>query len=110
MKEYAIRGWTDDDCAIVDQVFSKLQGKYSLLIVSILALEGEKSFGELSRALKPLNSKTLTDRLRSLQNDGVIINRREMDGKIKKSYYKIEKGKAEILELLKAFRLYAHKS
>lgn len=108
MSQYAIDNWTDSDCKIVEQTFSHLENKYTLLLMSVLALEGEKSFGEIKRALGAISSKTLSGRLSYLVKSGLIHNRREAKGKITKSIYSIDNGRQGFLELLVAFRSYAN--
>ena len=66
MSLYKIKDWTDDDCVSIQNIFEKLSGKYMLLIVSILVLEGRKSYGDLKRDLCRVSSKTLTERLQQL--------------------------------------------
>lgn len=105
-QHYAIPDWTNNDCALVEQMFASLEGRYSMLLMSAFALEGEMSFGRLRRELG-INAKTLTQRLERLQQDGLIVNRRIMEGKVRKSYYSLNGNKDEFLHLLKAFRVYA---
>lgn len=107
MKKYAIKSWTDDDCAKVQDAFELMQGKHTLLLVSILVLEGKKSFGELKRAIDGISTKILSQRLTMLVQSNVIKNERVMEGKVKKSYYYIDKGKKEFENILKAFKAYS---
>ena len=48
-----------------------LDGKWTLLILRDL-FEGTRRFGELLAALDGVSSKTLTDRLRSMQAQGIV--------------------------------------
>ncbi len=107
MTQYAIKSWTDDDCMVVEQLFTTLQGRYTLLLVSILALEGRHSFGSLKRSISGISTKTLADRLAHLVATGVIANEKVKEGNIVKSYYFIATGESEFLQLLKAFRTYS---
>ncbi len=104
MGKYRIEGWTDEDCAQVTRLFDVLSGKYTMLLVAILALEGEKNFGQLKRDMQPISSKTLAARLRHLERHGLITNRRITDGKVKLSYYGLNKNDKEVLAVLRAFR------
>jgi DNA-binding HxlR family transcriptional regulator len=106
--KYTIKDWSDSDCQLVESIFEKLSGKYTLLIVSILVLEGEHSFGDLRRAVPAINTKTLADRLAYLTRTGVISNRRVTEGRVNKSYYFVNSGNKEFQFLLKAFREYGH--
>jgi len=104
LKNYAISDWTDSDCDNVERMFSLLSGKYTMLLMSVLALEGEQSFGNLKRSLNPISSKTLSDRLSILTKAGLISNRRARVGRVEMSYYSQKRGNIEFLDILVAFR------
>jgi DNA-binding HxlR family transcriptional regulator len=55
----------------VERVLEILEGKWTILVVREL-LGGVKRFGELRRSLHPISQKTLTDRLRALEDKGVV--------------------------------------
>ena len=107
MAQYTIKDWTDNDCTTVGQLFANLQGRYTLLLVSILALEGRRSFGSLKRSISGISTKTLSERLAHLVATGVIVNEKVREGNIIKSYYFITTGESEFLQLLRAFRTYS---
>ena len=46
--------------------------KWKLLIIRDL-LTGTKRFGELRKSINGISQKVLTDNLRSLENDGIIV-------------------------------------
>ncbi len=60
----------DDSCPVARAVRS-LDGKWTLLIIRDL-LGGTRRFGELRSSLAGISSKTLTDRLRELSDDGLV--------------------------------------
>ena len=60
----------DDSCPVARAVRS-LDGKWTLLIIRDL-LGGTRRFGELRTSLAGVSSKTLTDRLRELTEDGLV--------------------------------------
>ena len=60
----------DDTCPVARAVRS-LDGKWTLLIIRDL-LGGTRRFGELRSSLVGISSKTLTDRLRELADDGLV--------------------------------------
>ena len=49
-----------------------ISGKWTLLIIRDLA-SGVKRFNQLERSLKGISPKTLSERLRSLEEEGVIL-------------------------------------
>jgi DNA-binding HxlR family transcriptional regulator len=55
----------------VGRTLELLEGKWTLLIVNEL-LGGVKRFGELRRSLHPISQKILTERLRALEERGVV--------------------------------------
>jgi DNA-binding HxlR family transcriptional regulator len=57
-------------CAL-EYTLDILEGKWTILILRNLA-SGVKRFGELRRTLYPISPKTLTDRLRMLEEQGII--------------------------------------
>lgn len=59
-----------DQCPIKLSV-DVLDGKWTLLILREL-FEGTRRFGQLLDALDGVSSKTLTDRLRSMQAQGIV--------------------------------------
>jgi DNA-binding HxlR family transcriptional regulator len=55
----------------VERTLKVLDGKWSTLIIREL-LSGPKRFGELRSALGDPSAKTLTDRLRALEHQGIL--------------------------------------
>ena len=55
----------------VERTLQVLDGKWSTLVVREL-LSGPKRFGELRDALGTPSAKTLTDRLRTLEHQGIL--------------------------------------
>jgi len=64
-----------DDCAEescpVALAVSVLDGKWTLLVIRDL-LRGTRRFSELRTSLQGISPKTLTDRLRSLEDHGLV--------------------------------------
>jgi DNA-binding HxlR family transcriptional regulator len=58
-------------CAL-EYTLDILEGKWTILILRDLA-SGVKRFGELRRTLHPISPKTLTDRLRMLEEQGIVM-------------------------------------
>jgi DNA-binding HxlR family transcriptional regulator len=61
----------DESCPVARAVRS-LDGKWTLLIIRDL-LGGTRRFGELRASLVGISSKTLTDRLRELAEDELVV-------------------------------------
>ena len=55
----------------VEPILELLDGKWMLLLLFEL-FNGTKRFGELRRKLHPISPKTLTDRLRLLEDKGIV--------------------------------------
>lgn len=56
---------------LVEPILEILDGKWTLLLLFEL-FHGTKHFGELRRKLQPISPKTLTDRLRLLEEKGLV--------------------------------------
>ena len=55
----------------IESLLEILEGKWTLLLLYHL-FNGVKRFGELRRMLHPISPKTLTDRLRLLEERGIV--------------------------------------
>jgi DNA-binding HxlR family transcriptional regulator len=55
----------------VEPILEILDGKWTLLLLFEL-FNGIRRFGELRRKLEPISPKTLTDRLRLLEEKGIV--------------------------------------
>jgi len=60
----------DKNCP-VERTVNVIGGKWTLLILRDL-FEGTKRFGEIRTSLTGVSPKTLTDKLRALESDGII--------------------------------------
>jgi len=67
---YDERVQTDERCT-VERAAEVISGKWMTLILRDL-LSGSKRFGELRASLAGISPKTLTDRLRELEQHGVV--------------------------------------
>ncbi|MFL6559519.1 MAG: winged helix-turn-helix transcriptional regulator, partial [Bacillus sp. (in: firmicutes)] len=59
------------ECSI-EKALSVIGGKWSFLVLREL-FEGIKRFGELQKAISKVSPKALTDTLRHLESNGVLI-------------------------------------
>ena len=60
----------DESCPVARAV-AVLDGKWTMLVIRDL-LDGTRRFGELRRSLAGISPKTLTDRLRELEESGLV--------------------------------------
>lgn len=58
------------ECSI-EKALAVLDGKWTFLILRDL-FEGTKRFGELRKSLHGISPKTLTERLKMLENNGIL--------------------------------------
>jgi DNA-binding HxlR family transcriptional regulator len=69
------QGWTpapcDDGSCPVTRAVAVLEGKWTMLVVRDL-LAGPRRFGQLRDSLAGISPKTLTDRLRALEEAGLV--------------------------------------
>jgi DNA-binding HxlR family transcriptional regulator len=56
----------------LSQLMTLLSSRWTLLLLHRLHIEGPARFGELRRRLGPISTKTLTERLRTLEVEGLV--------------------------------------
>jgi DNA-binding HxlR family transcriptional regulator len=74
--------------------------KWSFLIIRDLALENKRFFKDFLNSKEGIATNILSDRLKKLENNGIVISRVYPELKTKKEYLLTEKGKALIPVLL----------
>lgn len=83
-----------------------ISGKWTLLIIRDLA-SGVKRFNQLERSLKGISPKTLSERLRSLEEDGVIFRQTFNEVPPRVEYTLTEKGQ-DLVEIVECMRCYGN--
>lgn len=94
-------------CPSVEAAFSLLAKKWMSLIVYSLT-EGELYFCDLERAIPALSARVLTQRIRELENVGLVQRRVALASPVRVSYRLTEKG-ASLAEAIKGIADWAQK-
>jgi len=81
-----------------------ISGKWTLLIIRDLA-SGVKRFNQLERSLHGISPKTLSERLRSLEEEGIIYRRTFAEVPPRVEYSLTEKGH-DLIEVVECMRCY----
>ncbi|MBX5470068.1 MAG: helix-turn-helix transcriptional regulator [Thermoleophilaceae bacterium] len=79
-------------------------GKWTILIIRDLA-EGRSRFCELERSLAGISPRTLSLRLRALEDEGIVVRRTFPEVPPRVEYALTEKGRA-LLPVVEAMRAY----
>lgn len=80
------------ECSI-EKALSVIGGKWSFLVLREL-FEGTKRFGELQKAISNVSPKALTDTLRHLESNGVLIRTVYATVPVTVEYSLTEKGQS----------------
>lgn len=59
--------------ALVNEVIAKVADKWTMIILDVLAEHGELRFTQLSRLVKGISQKMLTQTLRGMERDGLVV-------------------------------------
>jgi len=81
-----------------------ISGKWTLLIIRDLA-SGVKRFNQLERSLQGISPKTLSERLRSLEEEGVITRQTFAEVPPRVEYSLTEKG-YDLVAVIESMRVY----
>ena len=79
-------------------------GKWTLLVIRDLA-EGRARFCELERSLEGISPRTLSLRLRALEEEGIVVRKTYPEVPPRVEYALTEKGRA-LLPLVESMRVY----
>ena len=81
--------------------------KWTAVIVHDLS-EGPRRFSELERACPGISPRTLSERLRVLEQDGVVVRQSYAESPPRVEYELTEKGR-DLLPIIDAMRGFGHK-
>ncbi|MEO8972809.1 MAG: helix-turn-helix domain-containing protein [Ktedonobacteraceae bacterium] len=81
-----------------------ISGKWTLLIIRDLA-SGVKRFNQLERSLHGISPKTLSERLRTLEEEGVVLRRTFAEVPPRVEYTLTEKGN-DLVQVIESMRTY----
>ena len=81
-----------------------ISGKWTLLIIRDLT-SGVKRFNQLERSLSGISPKTLSERLRSLEEEGIIFRQTFAEVPPRVEYSLTEKGQ-DLVDVIESMRSY----
>lgn len=70
-----LKKFTDIDSCPVRNVIARFSGKWTILVLCILAENEYTRFNEIGKAIPDVSPKVLTETLRSLEADGLIVRK-----------------------------------
>jgi len=94
----------DDTVCPIARTAEIISGKWTLLIIRDLA-SGVKRFNQLERSLHGISPKTLSERLRSLEEEGVIHRQTFAEVPPRVEYSLTEKGR-DLVDVIESMRIY----
>src|SRR5271168_4959900 len=97
---------TDDSCPVC-RTADVVCGKWTLLLIKELA-EGQSRFCELERALEGISPRTLSLRLRALEEEGIVARATFPEVPPRVEYALTEKGTA-LLPIVDGLRVYGER-
>lgn len=100
-------GPPDNSTCPVARTARIISGKWTLLIIRDLA-SGVKRFNQLERSLQGISPKTLSERLRSLEEEGVILRQTFAEVPPRVEYSLTEKGH-DLIEMVTCMRCYGNR-
>lgn len=95
-------------CCPVFNTFNIIGKKFSLLILRNMIYGKHKRFNEFLNSIEEINPKTLSIRLKEMENDGIIRRQVYNETPIRIEYYLTQKGK-ELQPILEQMALFSVK-
>src|SRR6201997_2506468 len=97
----------DNSVCPVARTAKIISGKWTLLIIRDLA-SGVKRFNQLERSLHGISPKTLSERLRSLEEEGIILRQTFAEVPPRVDYSLTEKGR-DLVDMISCMRCYGNR-
>jgi DNA-binding HxlR family transcriptional regulator len=94
----------DDTVCPIARTAEIISGKWTLLIIRDLA-SGVKRFNQLERSLHGISPKTLSERLRSLEEESIIVRQTFAEVPPRVEYSLTEKGR-DLVYVIESMRKY----
>jgi DNA-binding HxlR family transcriptional regulator len=95
-------------CCPVFNTFNIIGKKFSLLILRNMIYVKHKRFNEFLNSIEDINPKTLSIRLKEMENDGIITRQVYNETPVRIEYYLTQKGK-ELQPILEQMALFSVK-
>jgi DNA-binding HxlR family transcriptional regulator len=102
--ELTASGHLDNTICPVARTARIISGKWTLLIIRDLT-SGVKRFNQLERSLSGISPKTLSERLRSLEEEGIIVRQTFAEVPPRVEYTLTEKGH-DLVDVIESMRSY----
>src|SRR5579872_2731393 len=96
----------DESCPVA-RTAAVIGSKWTLLVIRDLAT-GTKRFNELEKSLQGISAKTLSERLRSLEQEGILVRQAFAEIPPRVEYSLTKKGEA-LLTLIDSMREYGQR-
>ena len=100
-----MRGVSNSDCPVC-RTADIVCGKWTLLVIRDLA-EGRSRFCELERSLQGISPRTLSLRLRALEEEGIVARQTYPEVPPRVEYALTEKGRA-LVPIVESMRAYGN--
>jgi DNA-binding HxlR family transcriptional regulator len=97
----------DNSVCPVARTAKIISGKWTLLIIRDLA-SGVKRFNQLERSLQGISPKTLSERLRSLEDEGIVLRQTYPEVPPRVEYSLTEKGQ-DLVSVITCMRCYGNR-
>lgn len=99
--------YLDNTICPVARTAEIIGGKWTLLIIRDLA-SGIKRFNQLERSLQGISPKTLSERLRSLEEEGIVVRQTFAEMPPHVEYSLTAKGR-DLVDLIESMRSYGER-
>jgi DNA-binding HxlR family transcriptional regulator len=96
----------DSSCCSVAACAEILGAKWTAVLVHDLS-EGARRFGELERSCRGISPRTLSERLRALEQEGIVVRRSYPESPPRVEYELTPKGQ-DLLPIIEEMRRFGH--